>query len=74
MAAVVQPVLQGSRKVLYRGLDVGIIDRIFVTFIGFEFPRLLSWFGSRLQTGRVGNYAWALLVGVVLLLGAFTLR
>jgi hypothetical protein len=67
-------VVQTSRKVLYRGLDVGIIDRIFVTFFGFEFPRLLSWAGSRLQSGRVGNYAWALLIGVVLLLGAFTLR
>ncbi|HET7456808.1 MAG TPA: NADH-quinone oxidoreductase subunit L [Gemmatimonadaceae bacterium] len=73
-AAVVEPVLQTSRKVLYRGLDVGIIDRIFVVFFGFEFPRLLSWAGSRLQSGRVGNYAWALLIGVVVLLGAFTLR
>jgi hypothetical protein len=30
--------------------------------------------GSRLQTGQIGEYAWALALGVLLVLGAFTLR
>jgi hypothetical protein len=30
--------------------------------------------GSRLQSGNLGIYAWVLVVGVVVLLGAFTLR
>jgi hypothetical protein len=60
--------------VLYTGLDVGIIDRLFVVGLGWQLPRLLAMLGSRLQSGRVGDYAWVLLIGVILVLGAFTLR
>jgi NADH-quinone oxidoreductase subunit L len=73
-AAIVRPTLAASRKVLYTGLDMGIIDRIFVVGLGWQVPRLFAALGSRLQTGRVGSYAWILLIGVVLVLGAFTLR
>ncbi|HEY0969762.1 MAG TPA: NADH-quinone oxidoreductase subunit L [Gemmatimonadales bacterium] len=73
-ATIVRPTLFASRKVLYTGLDVGIIDRFFVTGLGTQLPRLLGALGSRLQTGRVGNYAWVLVIGVILVLGAFTLR
>jgi NADH-quinone oxidoreductase subunit L len=72
--AIVQPTLATSRHVLYTGLDVGIIDRIFVVFFGWEFPRLLARVGSRIQSGLVGTYAWVLLIGVIVVLGAFTLR
>jgi hypothetical protein len=36
--------------------------------------RGFGWIGSRLQTGNVGIYAWVLVVGVLAMLGAFTLR
>ena len=71
--AIVRPTLFVSRKVLHTGLDVGIIDRFFVTGLGVQLPRLLATVGSRLQTGRVGNYAWVLLVGVIVVLAVFTL-
>ena len=73
-AAIVQPTISVSRKVLHTGIDVGIIDRLFVVGLGGKLPRLIAFLGSGLQSGRVGNYAWVLLVGVVLVLGAFTLR
>ena len=71
---VVRPTLAMSRKVLHTGLDQGIIDRVFVVGLGGKVPQLIGKIGSGLQTGRVGSYAWVLLVGVVLVLGAFTLR
>ena len=73
-AAVVRPTLSVSRKVLHTGLDVGVIDRGLVGGIGSALPRLAGRLGSALQSGGVGNYAWVLIVGVVLVLGAFTLR
>jgi len=72
--AIVRPTLETSSKVLYQGLDMGIIDRLFVNGIGAKLPELLAYLGSRLQSGRVGNYAWVLLIGVIVVLGAFTLR
>ncbi|HEX5581743.1 MAG TPA: NADH-quinone oxidoreductase subunit L [Gemmatimonadaceae bacterium] len=71
---IVRPTMFVSRKVLFTGLDVGIIDRFFVQGLGAQFPRLLATVGSRLQTGLVGNYAWILVLGVLLVLGVFTLR
>jgi hypothetical protein len=39
--------------------------------------RLARWFGrvgSYMQTGNVSTYAWAIAIGVLVVLGAFTLR
>jgi len=72
--AIVQPTLSLSRRVLYRGLDIGIIDRIMVVGFGWSLPRFLAYIGSRLQSGLVSDYAWVMVVGVILVLGAFTLR
>jgi hypothetical protein len=36
--------------------------------------RFAGWTGSQLQSGQVGTYAWVLVVGVLAVLGAFTLR
>ena len=72
--AIVRPTLYASKNALYTGLDVGIIDRIFVVGIGWQLPRLFAYVGSRLQSGVVGSYAWVLVIGVVLVLGVFTLR
>ena len=71
---IVQPTVSLSRKVLHTGIDVGIIDRTFVIGIGGKLPQLVARLGSAMQAGRVGGYAWVLLAGVVLVLGAFTLR
>ena len=70
-AAVVTPVVSGSRAILWKGIDVGIIDGVLVNGSAF-FARGLGWVGSQLQSGQVGTYAWVLLIGVIALLGAFT--
>jgi len=54
-------------------VDVGVIDGLFVNGSA-AIARGFGWLGSRLQTGNVGIYAWVLVIGVVALLGAFTLR
>ena len=36
--------------------------------------RAFGWMGSQLQTGRVGTYAWVLLLGAVGVLSAFSFR
>jgi NADH-quinone oxidoreductase subunit L len=71
---VVRPVVWTSRNVLAQGVDQGIIDKLLVTWVGAGIPRLFGWVGSRLQSGQVGTYAWVLLIGVIAVLGAFTLR
>ena len=88
-AAIVTPVVSGSRGLLWRGIDVGVIDgitRLFVqgkdddNAIGSSVPmgglltRAVGWAGSQMQSGLVGTYAWVLVAGVLLVLGAFTFR
>jgi len=71
--AVVQPIVSVSRGVLWRGLDAGIIDGLFVNGSAY-LARGFGWLGSRLQTGRVSTYAWVLVIGVIAVLSAFSLR
>ncbi len=88
-AAIVQPVVSTSRNLLWRGIDVGLIDgltRLFVQSkdddaapgttvpMGGLVTRAVGWVGSQLQSGQVGTYAWVLVVGVLFVLGAFTFR
>ncbi len=64
-ALVVQPVIQGSRA-LWRFVDVGIIDRT-VNGAG----AVAAWIGrgsSRLQTGNLNAYAFAIVLGVLVIL------
>ncbi|MHB0948743.1 MAG: NADH-quinone oxidoreductase subunit L [Gemmatimonadaceae bacterium] len=72
-ATVVQPTVSVSRGLLWRGVDVGLIDGLFVNGSA-ALARLVGWSGSQLQSGRVGTYAWVLVIGVLAVLGAFTLR
>ena len=72
-AAIVQPTVSVSRAILWKGIDVGLIDGLFVNGSAM-FMRAIGWIGSQLQSGQVGTYAWVLLIGVITLLGAFTLR
>ena len=71
--AVVQPIIGVSRSVLWKGMDVGLIDGLFVNGSAY-LARGIGWVGSRLQSGQVGTYAWVLIIGVVAVLGAFSLR
>ena len=72
--AVVQPTVGISRSLLWEGVDKGLIDGLMVNFFGTKVPRFVGWAGSQLQSGQVGTYAWVLVVGVLLVLGAFTIR
>jgi hypothetical protein len=54
--------------VLWRGVDVGVIDGALVRGSGLG-ARGLAWLGSRGQTGRVGSYAWVVAVGAILVIG-----
>ncbi|MFN8572481.1 MAG: NADH-quinone oxidoreductase subunit L [Gemmatimonadaceae bacterium] len=71
--AIVQPVVSGSRGVLWRGMDAGLIDGLFVNGSAY-LARGFGWLGARLQSGRVGTYAWVLVIGVIAVLSAFSLR
>jgi len=72
-AAIVRPVYGLSKNVLWRGLDVGIIDNLFVNGSA-GLARGLGWIGSRVQTGSTGVYAWAIVIGAIVVLSAFTFR
>jgi NADH-quinone oxidoreductase subunit L len=70
---IVQPTYQISRSFLWRFVDAGVIDNFFVNGSA-AVARGFGWVGSRLQTGAVGTYAWVLVIGVLAVLGAVTLR
>ena len=70
---IVNPTYQISRNVLWRGIDAGLIDGLLVNGSA-ALARGFGWIGSRLQSGAVGSYAWVLVVGVLAVLGAVTLR
>jgi len=71
--AIVTPTYAVSRNFLWRLVDNGLIDGFFVNGSA-ALARGFGWMGSRLQTGNTGIYAWVLVVGVLAMLGAFTLR
>ena len=72
-SAIVNPTYQISRNVLWRGIDAGLIDGLFVNGSA-ALMRAFGWVGSKLQSGTVGAYAWVLVAGVLVVLGAVTLR
>jgi NADH-quinone oxidoreductase subunit L len=72
-AAVVRPTYRVSRGLLWRGVDVGLIDGLAVNGSAY-LARFVGWIGSRLQSGQLGTYAWALVIGVLAVLGAFSIR
>jgi NADH-quinone oxidoreductase subunit L len=87
-AAIVEPVVGVSRGLLWRGVDNGLIDRLTRLLfqskdddaavgavpMGGWVSRAVGYLGSQLQSGRVGTYAWVLVVGVLFVLGAFSFK
>jgi len=70
---VVNPTYATSRNLLWRGIDVGLIDGLLVNGSAW-FARGVVWVGSALQSGQVGTYAWVLVLGVLAVVGAVPLR
>ena len=70
---IVQPTYATSRNLLWRGIDIGLIDGLMVNGSAW-FARGVGWMGSALQSGQVGTYAWVLVLGVLFVVGAVTLR
>ncbi len=68
--AIVEPIVDGSRVVLWKVFDQGIIDGLFVNGAAL-LSRALGWIGSRLETGQLGEYAWALALGAIAVIAAF---
>jgi NADH-quinone oxidoreductase subunit L len=71
--AIVQPTYALSKNVLWRGLDMGIIDSLFVNGSA-ALARGFGWIGSRLQTGSTGTYAWVLVVGALVVIGVVSFQ
>ncbi|HVX38924.1 MAG TPA: NADH-quinone oxidoreductase subunit L [Gemmatimonadaceae bacterium] len=72
-AAVVTPVVGTSRGLLWRGVDAGLIDGLAVNGSAL-LARFVGWIGSQFQSGQLGTYAWVLVIGVLCVLGAVTIR
>jgi len=70
---IVRPTYATSRNLLWRGIDVGLIDGLMVNGSAW-FARGVGWLGSALQSGQVGTYAWVLVLGVLFVVGAITIR
>jgi NADH-quinone oxidoreductase subunit L len=66
----VRPIVALSRTVLWKGVD-GMIDGA-VNALGW-LGRAVSRAGAAMQSGQVGTYAWVLVLGVLAVLGAFSL-
>ena len=70
---LVAPLGAFSRNVLWQGVDRGLIDGLVVRG-GTLAARAVAWGGSRLQGGNVGNYAWVVAVGALIVVGAVAFR
>ena len=71
-AAVISPIEKGSRGLLWKIVDVRIIDGA-VNGVASVFGELAEFLRLS-QTGSTRGYAAAILVGAIALLGFFALR
>jgi len=71
--AIVRPTVTGSRVVLWRVIDAGIIDGLLVNGSGY-LMRGFGWVGSRMQTGSAGTYAWVIVIGAIAVIGVLSCR
>ncbi len=65
---VARPLMTFARNVLWRGIDNGIISGLFVRGSALA-AQGAGWLGSQAQGGRVGNYAWVVAVGALVVIG-----
>jgi NADH-quinone oxidoreductase subunit L len=66
-AVFVRPLVWLSRRVLWRVVDVGVVDGAGVNGAA-AVSRALGWLGSKLQTGELGFYVVVFVIGVVAVL------
>jgi NADH-quinone oxidoreductase subunit L len=69
---IVGPTVGLSRVLLWKVVDIGIIDGL--VNLSAIISRGFGAMGSRLQSGQAGTYAWVLIIGVLAVLCAVTLR
>ena len=67
-AGLVRPVMWLSREVLWKIVDLRLVDGLLVNGSAAA-SRALGWMGSRLQTGEVGFYVVLFVIGVLAVLG-----
>jgi NADH-quinone oxidoreductase subunit L len=70
-ATIIQPIVGGSRKVLWRFFDAGVIDGAFVNGSAWV-ARAFGFVGSAVQTGRLGWYLFVFVIGTLVILRAVT--
>jgi NADH-quinone oxidoreductase subunit L len=66
-AAIVNPIVRGSEKLLWKGFDIGVID-----WLVNGVARLIAWVSRTVrvvQTGVAESYVFVFLVGVFIILG-----
>jgi NADH-quinone oxidoreductase subunit L len=63
---IVRPLLGASRG-LWRWVDAGLIDGT-ANGLG-RGARVFGWVGSRMQTGQLNTYAFAVVLGALLVIG-----
>ena len=68
-ALIVRPLMWLSREVLWKVVDMRLVDGLLVNGTAAA-SRALGWVGSRLQTGEVGVYVVLFVVGVLAVVGA----
>lgn len=72
-AGIVHPVFATAKNVLWRGLDVGIIDTFFVNGAA-AVARGFAWIGARIENGSTSVYAWGIALGAIVVLSVFSFR
>jgi NADH-quinone oxidoreductase subunit L len=68
-ALIVRPVVWFSREVLWKIVDVRLVDGLLVNGSAAA-AQAAGWVGSRLETGEVGFYVVLFVIGVLAVLGA----
>jgi hypothetical protein len=65
---IINPLKKVSRTVLWRAIDDWVIQGFFVQFVGGLMWKAIGFVISFWHTGRVGSYAFGMVLGVLLLL------
>ncbi|HEY5086771.1 MAG TPA: NADH-quinone oxidoreductase subunit L [Gemmatimonadaceae bacterium] len=72
-SGIVHPAFVTAKNVLWRGLDVGIIDNLFVNGSA-AVARGLGWIGAQIENGSTSVYAWGIALGAIVVLSVFSFR